>query len=150
LWGEFTPGSLTQIASGIASSAHAKSATLFGREYIAISDGKFGSDIPRQYDGTNFDRVSQVGPGGGPTSVADAPAESPVNIAASPTGAVRASSIATITTTIAHGYLAGQFVTVAGVTDTSFDGIWQIESVPTVTTFTFLQTGANSASGSGT
>ena len=150
LWGEVTPGSLTQIASGIVAGARAKSATLFGREYIAISDGKIGIDIPRQYDGTYFDRVSQVGPGGGPTSVADAPAESPVNIAASPAGAVRAGNVATITTSVAHGYIAGQYVTIAGVTDTSFDGVWQIEAVPTVTSFTFLQAAANSTSGSGT
>lgn len=150
LWGELAPGSLTQIASGIVPGAHAKSATLFGREYIAISDGKFGIDVPRQYDGTYFDRVSQVGPGGGPTSAADAPPETPINIAASPTGAVRTSGVSTITTSVAHGYLAGQYVTLGGVTDTSFNGIWVIESVPSVTTFTFLQTGANSTSGSGT
>src|SRR5580704_4104491 len=107
LWGEFSAGTLTQIASGIVAGSHAKSATLFGREYIAVSDGQFGIDIPRQYDGTYFDRVSQVGPGGGPTSAADAPVESPITIAASPTGAVRTSGIATITTTVAHNYLAG-------------------------------------------
>jgi len=28
-----------------------------------------GNDLPRQYDDTNFDRVSQGGPGGGPTVV---------------------------------------------------------------------------------
>ena len=150
LWGEFSPGALTQIASGIVPGAHAKSATLFGREYIAISDGKFGIDIPRQYDGTYFDRVSQVGPGGGPTSAADAPVESPITIAASPTGAVRTSGIATITTTVAHNYLAGQTVTIAGVADSSFDGLFVIASIPSVTTFTFLLGGANSASGGGT
>ena len=71
LWGELTPGTLTQINTGpggkfIAPNCRAKSATLFGREYMAFHDGKFGIDIPRQYDGTNFDRVSQVGPGAGP------------------------------------------------------------------------------------
>src|SRR5580704_13674197 len=150
LWGEFSAGTLTQIASGIVPGSHAKSATLFGREYIAISDGQFGIDIPRQYDGTYFDRVSQVGPGGGPASAADAPAELPISIAASPTGAVRASGVATITTTVAHNYLAGQYVTIAGVTDSSFDGVFVIASVPSVTTFTFLEGGADSASGGGT
>src|SRR5580692_10886153 len=48
LWGEFSPGSLTQVASGIVPGSYAKSATLFGREYIAISNGQFGIDIPRQ------------------------------------------------------------------------------------------------------
>ncbi len=66
LWGELAPGVLSQVASGLVANARAKSATLFGREYMAFSDGKFGVDIPRQYDGTNFDRVSQVGPGAGP------------------------------------------------------------------------------------
>src|SRR5580700_2849495 len=134
LWGELSPGALTQIASGIVPGAHAKSATLFGREYIAISDGQFGIDIPRQYDGTYFDRVSQVGPGGGPASAADAAPESPITIAAAPTGAIRADNVVTITTTVAHGYLAGQYVTLAGVTDSSIDGLFVIESVPSVTT----------------
>jgi hypothetical protein len=150
LWGEFTPGTLTQIASGIVAGSHAKSATLFGREYIAVSDGQFGIDIPRQYDGTYFDRVSQVGPGGGPTSAADAPAELPISIVSSPTGAVCVSGVATITTTVAHNYLAGQTVTIAGVTDSSFVGVWVIASVPSVTTFTFLEGGADSTSGGGT
>ena len=66
LWGERSAGVLTQIAAGLVSGAKANSATLFGREYIALSDGEFGIDIPRQYDGTNFDRVSQTGPGAGP------------------------------------------------------------------------------------
>ena len=105
---ESLPATLTQIASGIVPDARAKSATLFGREYIAISDGNFGMDMPRQYDGTNFDRVSQVGPGAGPRRRRMRRAESPITIAASPTGAVRASGVATITTTVAHDYLAGQ------------------------------------------
>src|SRR5271169_2503705 len=70
LWGENSPGVLSQIASGLAPNSAACSAPLFGREYIALHDGQFGTDLPRQYDGTNFDRVSQVGPGAGVT-VAD-------------------------------------------------------------------------------
>lgn len=150
LWGELAPGALTQIASNIVPGARAASTTLFGREYIAVSDGRFGIDIPRQYDGTNFDRVSQVGPGAGPTSVADAGAEPSLTIAAATTGAVRASNTVTITTTIGHGYQAGQTVTIAGVTDGTLDGIFLVASVPSPTTFTYLQSGTNSASGSGT
>src|SRR5579862_3855814 len=33
LWGELSPGSLSQIATGIIPGSYAKSATLFGREY---------------------------------------------------------------------------------------------------------------------
>jgi hypothetical protein len=150
LWGEMSPGSLSPVAAGLAPNSRAKSATLFGREYIAISDGKFGVDIPRQYDGTNFDRVSQVGPGAGPAFVGDAAAEPTLAVAAAPSGAVRANAVATITTTSAHGYVEGQTVTIAGVTDGSFDGVFVIAAVPSLSSFTYLQSGAASASGAGT
>lgn len=47
-----------------------KTAQMFNKLYIAISDGEHGADVPLQFDGTNLDRVSQDGPGGAPT-VAD-------------------------------------------------------------------------------
>jgi len=154
LWGELSPGTLTQINIGngsfITPGCRAKSATLFGREYLALGDGKNGLDIPRQYDGTFFDRVSQCGPGRGPASVFDAAAEPALTIAASPSGAVRSNSSVTITVTSMHGYLVGQVVTIAGVTDASFDGTFTVASVPSATSFTYLQTGASATSGSGT
>lgn len=36
------------------------------REFIALSNLQYGTDMPRQYDGTNLDRISQVGPGAPP------------------------------------------------------------------------------------
>jgi hypothetical protein len=58
------PGIRTQIASlPAAGLTCAQSATAFGREYIAVSDGRHGVHVPLQYDGTNLDRVSQDGPG---------------------------------------------------------------------------------------
>jgi hypothetical protein len=83
-----TPGVLTLITS-VTPGSLARSVTVNGREYIAISDGKHGNESPRQYDGTNFDRVSQDGPGQPPTisSVIEDPQElsgagagSPVNV----------------------------------------------------------------------
>src|SRR2546428_2711283 len=71
LYKETTPGTLSSIATGLASNSYANSTTLFGREYLAISDGKTGNDLPRQFDDTSFDRVSQSGPGAGPASAAD-------------------------------------------------------------------------------
>jgi hypothetical protein len=47
----------------------AKSSTQFGREYIAISEGRYGYDLPRQWDGQFYDRVSKWGPGVAPTAV---------------------------------------------------------------------------------
>jgi len=146
LWGELSPGSLSAIAQGILPGARAKSTTLFGREYMAFHDGKFGVDIPRQYDGISFDRVSQIGPAAGPLTVTDLAAETPRTIAA----AVRTANSVTITTSTPHGILAGQTVTVAGVTDASFNGVFVVGSVPTISTLTYLQGGADSSSSGGT
>src|SRR5579862_9919939 len=63
LWKEATPGTLSQIGSNLPANARAKSTTIFGREYLATHDGKFGLGMPLQFDDTNLDRVSQDGPG---------------------------------------------------------------------------------------
>src|SRR5271154_6011636 len=134
LYKETTPGTLSSIATGLAANSYANSTTLFGREYLAISDGRAGNDLPRQYDDTNFDRVSQSGPGAGPTAVDEnvivnivasptgATQPTAVTIAASPTGATENGFLVTITTTTAHGLSAGQSVTVAGVAVTGYNG----------------------------
>lgn len=61
------------------------------------------------------------------------------------------SNVATITTTSAHGLSAGNFVTIAGV-DSTFNGTYQVASVPSSTTFTYAKTASNvsSAGSSGT
>jgi hypothetical protein len=66
LYKESASGTLSLVASEQAQSCYTASTTLFGREYTGISDGFVGQDLPRQFDDTNFDRVSQVGPGEGP------------------------------------------------------------------------------------
>lgn len=70
LYKESTPGVLSLAASGVIPNALMASATQFGREYMAFSDGLMGHDLPRQCDDTHLDRVSQVGPAEGP-AVAD-------------------------------------------------------------------------------
>lgn len=74
---ETSPGSLSNIAGGIRPNLFFTSTTQFGREYMAFSDGLVGQDMPRQYDDTYFERVSQVGPGEGPAA---ADATDPGNI----------------------------------------------------------------------
>jgi hypothetical protein len=73
-------------------------------------------------------------------------------IVAAPTGAVRSGGTVTITTALAHDLLVGQSVTIAGVSDPSFDGTFTIVTVdsPNNNTFTYTQSGANSTSGGGT
>lgn len=68
IWGEnitVAAGTLGLIATTTPGS-YAKSITAFGREYIAISDGMHGTEVPLQYDGVNLDRVTQDGPGSAP------------------------------------------------------------------------------------
>jgi hypothetical protein len=69
LYKETSPGTLSLFAAnGARPSLYLASSTHFGREYMALGDGIIGQDIPRQYDDTNFDRVSQIGPAEGPAA----------------------------------------------------------------------------------
>src|SRR5712664_1143198 len=163
LYKETTPGTLSSIASGLAPNAYANSATLFGREYLAISDGKTGNDLPRQFDDTNFDRVSQGGPGAGPTvldeNVIVAISASPngaaqpaaIAIAASPNGATENGFLVTITTSSPHGLAAGQSVTISGVGVAGYNGTFPIVGIPSITQFTYIAGASGlAASGGGT
>ena len=163
LYKESSLGTLSSIANGLASNAYANSTTLFGREYLAISDGKIGNDLPRQYDDTNFDRVSQGGPGAGPAvideNVTIAIAASPtgatqpaaITIAASPSGATENGFLVTINTTSAHGLSAGQSVTITGVGVAGYNGTFPVVSTPTTLQFTYIAGASGlSASGGGT
>ncbi len=163
LYKETTPGTLASIATGLAANSYANSTTIFGREYLAISDGKTGNDLPRQFDDTNLDRVSQSGPGAGPSvvdenvlvNVAASPtgATQPaaVTIAASPTGATENGFLVTITTTSPHGLSAGQSATISGVAVTGYNGTFPIVAVPSGTQFTYIAGASGlAASGGGT
>src|SRR5271156_5203103 len=163
LYKETTPGTLGSIAAGLAANSYGNSTTIFGREYIAISDGKTGNDLPRQYDDTNFDRVSQSGPGAGPVVVDEnvvvaivasptgATQPAAVTIAASPSGAIENGFLVTITTTTAHGLSAGQSVTVAGVGVSGYNGTFPVVAAPSSTQFTYIAGASGlAASGGGT
>ena len=71
-------------------------------------------------------------------------------IAASPTGATEAGTTVTITTTTAHGLLAGQVVSVADVGVAGYNGTFIVATVPTTTTFTYTAAAGLAASGGGT
>jgi len=142
LWGENSPGVLTQIAAGLTPNAAASSTSLFAREYIAQHDGNFGLDMPRQYDGTNVDRVSQIGPGAGPAAVMD--------VIANISSISRTSNVVTVTTATPTGMLATDQVVIAGVTDTTYNGTFPIASIIDSLHFTYAQTNSNSSSSGGT
>src|SRR5207245_4493162 len=63
------PVSLVLISSNILFNALANSVTMFGREYIAIGDGKYGYDIPRQYNDSTLERIGNTGPGQSPSAI---------------------------------------------------------------------------------
>ncbi len=58
-------------------------------------------------------------------------------IAASPTGATKSGSTITITTSVAHGFVVGQSVIIAGVGLSGYNGTFTITSVPSATSFTY-------------
>lgn len=66
------------------------------------------------------------------------------------TTVARTSNVATITTSVAHGYSVGDSVTIAAVTNTGLNGTFTIASIPTTTTFTYAQTGIDITSGADT
>jgi hypothetical protein len=64
------------------------------------------------------------------------------NLAANVNNKSLTSNIATLTTSAAHGFAVGQSVTVAGV-DSTFNGTYTINAVPTTTTFRYAKTATN-------
>jgi len=77
---------------------------------------------------------------------------SPIRAVIAAGGASRngTTGVVTITTTGSHGLNIGQSITIAGVTDTSFNGTFTIQDVPSPTTLTYAQAGVTTTSGSGT
>ncbi len=61
-----TPGIATQLFQS-AGATYASSCTAQFREYIALSDGVHGADVPLTYDGVNLWRTTQDGPAQAPT-----------------------------------------------------------------------------------
>lgn len=128
LYKESPQGTLTEIFSRPYSGLLSQSFTLFGREYQAFFNSAGGFDIPRQYDDTYWDRVSQPGPGLAPSAV---------DISVTLTAISRTGGIISGTTSAPHGLTAGSLVNIQGVNgDATFDGQWPVASVPTATTFT--------------
>ena len=145
LWQEYPQGTFVPIPTHEMLSDYAKSDTAFGREFMAFSDGRFGVDIPMQWDGQFFDRVSQSGPGLAPTIT-----QTSVTVYTIST-AVRLGNLSTITVTAPHTLVVGETVAIAGVTDSTFDDATAlITAVPSSVSFQYQQIAADSTSSSGT
>ena len=95
--------------------------------------------------------VQKVVSGGFQVILEDSIPAEVINISGAGTpGTQRATNVVTITTQTAHGFVQGDSVVVAGVSDVSFNGTFTVASVPTTTTFTYAQTGVDATSGGGT
>lgn len=94
-----------------------RSITQFGREYIAISDGLHGTDVPIQYDGTNLDRVTMDGPGAPPlVSSTIIPASQMIG---SGNTLTRQDNKVTVETATPHGLKVGYQVQISNVPDSN-------------------------------
>ena len=85
---------------------------------------------------------------GGPTKlfrldVSDLSLDNVSKAARTITNVARTSNTVTITTSVAHGYSIGDSVTVAAVTNTGINGTFNVDTVPTTTTFTYINAGTN-------
>lgn len=58
------------------------------------------------------------------------------------TNRARASNVVTLTFAAAHKFFVGQQITVAGLADSTFNGLFTVASVPTSTTLTYANTGS--------
>lgn len=79
---EFPQGTVTDGINTIPvlPNSYGKSATAYGREYIAFSDGQFGQSAPASWNGQTYDRVSQGGPGAAETVVDGAAGNIPAGV----------------------------------------------------------------------
>jgi hypothetical protein len=78
------PNVLTARYTAIEPESFAQSCTQSDREFIAISDLLKGTDIPYTFDGKQFDRLSQVGPGAPPTCTSTSAGSPIVSITQNP------------------------------------------------------------------
>src|SRR5665213_1057812 len=125
-----------------------KSSTWSGTEYMAFSNGQWGTDIPRQYDGTYFDRVSQDGPGAAPNASDE---KNSYTVAPSSGGVFQYAANNIVSITPAAGNLvtlviSGSFppslavndgITIAG-TSTVYDASWTVTEIDGASQLVFL------------
>ena len=159
-----TVGTYTQLLQSTPGS-YCKSITAFGREYLAISDGLHGTDIPLQYDGTLIDRVTQDGPGAPPTVVSTVIPAEPMFVGGSVSGSITSISSSDPHLLPFHGGLVwlsftvtmsapitlnpSVSVVISGNTVSTFNGTWAIASILSPTQFkvTLYQTTNNTGTG---
>lgn len=135
-----------------APSIYAQSVSFLGREYLAFNQGEYGWDVPRSYDGTLYNRVTQDAPGAGPLSIMENNTSVTINTIIPPAPlsivtAVEVGSLATITVSTPHGLFPGDYVTVV-IGSSGYNGTWLVQFA-TALTFSYQlgMTGIGSTGG---
>ena len=123
------PGTVNLLFTGPPGS-YAKSATMFGCEFIGISDTLHGATVPLQWDGVNLDRVTQDGPGATPTVTSLAP--TPAQLAASSNTLTRSKNTVTanLATPVNPPLQIGYQVQISNVPDSNSTTVNQSLSSP--------------------
>lgn len=165
-YNENPQGTLVNLATIEQPGAYGNSVSLFGKEYLAITDGKFGSAIPRQFNDINFDRVSQCSPGAAPMAVEEnnsaATLASPNGLIQFPNNTISAVGVpglsqsgylvtVTVTAALPTQLQVGDSIQIAGAGVASYNGTWIVTAILSTTSFQFLNTVsglANSGGGS--
>jgi hypothetical protein len=125
-----SPGSLSLLWAS-AGASYASSVTANNSEYIALSDGVHGVDIPLQYDGTNLWRITQDGPGAPPTVTSLAlPA---VSMVASGNTLTRMNNTVTAITAAPHGLQVGYQAQISNVPDSNATSVNQTSTTGSAT-----------------
>jgi hypothetical protein len=138
-----------------------QSITKFGREYIAISDGLHGQEMPLQYDGAYLDRWTNDGPANAPTvtsislpavSVAMVPSLSTSIVSATTTNEIGGLyySLSLIVASTA-GIQSGQYFSVSGNSNSVLNNEYIVSSVtgPTTLVLIYSNFGAPFETGTG-
>lgn len=158
--GTASTGNISTSVTLNINSIGAKPVTRLNGAPLAIGDIPAGGLMSVAYDGTNFQIQSSIGVtsfSAGATGLTPVAATNgAVTLAGvlgklnGGTGALtatitqvsRATNVSTITTSGTHGFVTGDYVTVAAVTNTGFNGNFTITGTPTTTSFTYAQVGS--------
>ena len=154
-----SPGTVTNLF-GTAGATYASSCTAQGREYISLSDGMHGADIPLCYDGTNLWRVTQGGPAAPPLASSVAlPSVAMTTITGASTSVTSITTSGydgtfylsiTLTVTSTSGFAKGMPIGVTGNSYTAFNSQYTIDSIPdgvTIICGTFQGTASHTGTG---
>ena len=158
--GTASTGNLTTSVTLNINSIGAKSITKINGAPLSIGDIPTGALVSVAYDGTNFQIQSSVGVtsfSGGATGLTPASATNGAitlagvlgklnggtgALTASISTVARSANVVTITTSGTHSFVTGDYVTIAAVTNTGFNGNFTITGTPTSSSFTYAQAGS--------